>query len=528
MRYRKIDGEEVIIYTEEERQKALQVSLTDLASSLGYTPIRQGVHYSLKEMDSLVIYHDRSWNRWSQKGSITGGSQIDFMLAFGGASSVPDAIQKLLEFNGERIKEVTSPENGRREEKADKEFVLPEKNANYRRLYAYLTQTRGISSDVVSDFVHRKLIYEDTAHHNIVFCGRDPDGNVRYAGLRGTADIYGKKFKMDVAGNDKNYGVNIVNPSSPELKVFESVIDCMSYIDMYGDRTSNKLVLGMVEDNPLAQFLRDYDHIEKITLCLDYDEAGQNAIYGKNEENGKRIGLKEKYEEQGYTVSVEIPPFGKDYNESLLSIKQFQKENTEDFNNKERAYIVEGKSYFTIQAIQNGFSYAFYDLNLKNIKNDVYELPFPDAMRIEDVASEILGVQSDQLMKQTKEIDFKELMERAAVQNIIRNNVIIPGDRFICMSEDRIINEFSILATVHRVSDQMIYFSSATNFGKVDCGFKGLPRYQFEEYYTRMDENLELKFMECATANDGMLYSITHSLQISEIPIEDPIRKKSR
>ena len=53
----------VISYTNDERNAALNVSLTALASSLGYTPVRAGRHYYLKEMDSLVIYNDRSWNR---------------------------------------------------------------------------------------------------------------------------------------------------------------------------------------------------------------------------------------------------------------------------------------------------------------------------------------------------------------------------------------------------------------------------------------------------------------------------------
>ena len=174
---------------------------------------------------------------------------------------------------------------------------------------------------MVSDFVHRKLIYEDAVHHNIVYCGMDPEGNIRYAGLRGTADIYGKKFKMDVPGNDKNYGVNIVNKQSSTLKVFESVIDCMSYIDMYKDNESNKLILGMVADNPLEQFLRDYDHIKNITFCLDNDEAGKNAIYGDTSKPDKP-GLRQKYESRGYNVSVETPESGKDFNESLLEMKK--------------------------------------------------------------------------------------------------------------------------------------------------------------------------------------------------------------
>ena len=335
MRYHKVNGEEVIIYTREEKERALEVSLVSLASSLGYTPVRQGRHFSLKEMDSLIIYNDRSWNRWSGKGNHTGGTQIDFLLEFGGCGSVPEAVQYLLEFKGDHIQEVFAEED-RSIDRNDRNrnFALPPQNDNFKRLYAYLIKTRGLSQDIVTFFVKNKLIYEDAVHHNIVYCGYDPGGEIRYAGLRGTADVYGKKFKMDVPGNDKNYGVNIVNRSSNELKVFESVIDCMSYMDMFGDFTSNKLVLGMVEDNPLRQFLQDYNHISHIYFCLDNDEAGQKAIYeGKVLSDGHRKpGLKEKYESEGYEVTVEVPTQGKDFNEELLAKKNQLKNEDHDMN----------------------------------------------------------------------------------------------------------------------------------------------------------------------------------------------------
>jgi len=317
---------EAISYSPEERSEALEVSLTSLATSMGYTVIREGKNYSLKEMDSLVIYNDRSWNRWSGKGMITGGTQIDFLMAFGNVSSAAEAIRQLLLYkNSGRVsccqvsaEEISQP--------VQKNMVLPPKNKDYRRVYAYLMQTRGLSKDVIYDFIHQKLIYEDALHHNIVFLGYDPEGNIRYAGLRGTADIYGKKFKMDVPGNDKNYGVNIVNKDSRELFVFESVIDCMSYIDLTGDNVSNKLVLGMVEDNPLEQFLKDYSHISVINFCLDNDDAAKKALYGREDNSGNitKIGLTEKYVQRGFEVNVKIPPYGKDWNETLLHNREMQ------------------------------------------------------------------------------------------------------------------------------------------------------------------------------------------------------------
>lgn len=317
------NGQAVLAYSEEEREKALRVSLTSVAKSLGYTPIRQGSHFSLKEMDSLVIYNDASWTRWSQKGSINSGSQIDFVLEFGNVTSVPEAINFLNSFTGESIKEIDYSNQAASATLEKKNMVLPPKENNPKRSYAYLIQTRGVSPETVSDFFKKGLIYEDSLHHNIVYCGRDPEGIIKYAGMRGTADLYGKKFKCDVPGNDKNYGVNIVNPNSNKLKVFESVIDCMSYIDMTGDKESNKLVLGMVADNPLKQFLSDYSHIKEISFCLDNDEAGQKAIYGDptaHQENRNK-GLFRIYAEKGFIVDAEVPPSGKDWNEALIYSK---------------------------------------------------------------------------------------------------------------------------------------------------------------------------------------------------------------
>ena len=353
LRYHKSNGEEVIMYTNEERESAMQVSLTSLARSLGYTPIKQGSLWTLKEMDSLKIHNDKTWYRWSGKGNRNGGTQIDFLMEFGGVDSPAEAIQQLLEFNGERIQEVYAEDNVKKKEPT--EFKLPPANKDQRRLFAYLMKTRGLSQEIVHYFVHNKLIYEDEKHHNIVYCGRDPQGVVGYAGLRGTADYNGRTFKMDVPGNDKNYGVNIVNKESSELKVFEAVIDCMSYMDMFGDKTTNKLILGMVEDNPLAQFLKDYPHIKTISFCLDnpdIDAAAKKALYGdmSKPKEQRKPGLIEKYEALGYEVKVETPPHGKDYNESLLQMKNGF---TEIKYKKNGPTEIKYKGYTIIQSTKN-------------------------------------------------------------------------------------------------------------------------------------------------------------------------------
>lgn len=307
-------------FTEEELQIAKSVDLTAVASSLGYTVRKVGRYYTLKEMDSIRIYNKSHWFRWSRqydKGS-NGGSQIDFLRVFCGMD-VKEAVFWLLDFAGyRRITEterkvplkhqVISP---KAEEK--KPFVLPEPSSDNSYLYDYLNKERAISKAVIDYFVNSGLIYESRHYHNIVFRGNDKDGVTKFASMRGVFDKEGKAFKCDVAGNDKNYGFNVVHEDSNELVVFEAAIDLMSYVDIFWDFDSNKLALGMLADAPLETFLREHPNITSIKFCLDGDEPGKKAS----------MELARKYYGMGYEVEELPPPAGyKDYNEWLKASKE--------------------------------------------------------------------------------------------------------------------------------------------------------------------------------------------------------------
>lgn len=322
-------------YTAEEKAAVLRTSLTGLARALGYTPVRKGNYYSLKEMDSVMIKEDSIWFRNSRihSGAMggKGGTQIDFMLQFGNCSTVPEAVHEILNMNHLQIISEREIYVG---STVPSQLQLPEKATGYKRLYAYLCKLRKLSPEVVHYFTHEQaILYESKDHHNLVFLGKDKEGSVRYATLRGTSDVYGKKFKGDVRGSNKNYGVNIVNFNSSVVKVFESNIDCMSYIDLTGDTVSNKLILGMLNDRPLLTFLNEYNHIAEIDFCMDNDEPARNAVLGTDRRqivNGIEVmvhipGLIEKYSAAGYIVK-DCPAEtgkGKDYNENL----QYYREN---------------------------------------------------------------------------------------------------------------------------------------------------------------------------------------------------------
>lgn len=322
-------------YTQQDKENALQTSLTQLATYLGYTPRRIGKYFTLKEMDSLRIYNDRTWYRWSNTGSRIGGTQIDFLLEFGNANTVPEAVHQLLNLQGISPEYRAQESNSEKYSTEKKEFQLPERAQSYRIAYAYLIKTRGLSKEIVDYFVKNKVLYESKDFHNLVFVGRDASGTIKYATKHGTRDAYGQKYKGDVAGNNKNYGVNIVNKESSVLKVFEASIDCMSFMDITGDYTSNKLILGMVEDNPLKTFLKEHPHIKEIDFCLDNDIAAKKKVNGVAEirrtdgsiEKERVPGYIEKYSELGYKVKDQCTPFIKDtkikdYNEYLQYLKK--------------------------------------------------------------------------------------------------------------------------------------------------------------------------------------------------------------
>lgn len=319
-------------FSNEDLMRAKETNLVELARALGYTPFKCGGCYSLKEMDSIRIYNERTWYRWSGTGNKKGGTQIDFLIEFGKANDIPEAVHQLLNFQGIAPVNVAGSYSNNKE-KENIILKLPEKAHSYRILYAYLMKQRGLSYDVIDYFVNKqKILYESSEHHNLVFVGRDKSGNIKFATQRGTGDIYGRKFKGDVSGSNKDIGISIVNSESKELYVFESSIDCMSYIDLTGDYSRNKLIMNTVEENALVRFLNDYSYIKSINFCLDNDTAAKDKLYGKDAITDfagkiikdKIVGYIEKYNDKGYIVndkSAPAYPHCKDYNEVLRYLK---------------------------------------------------------------------------------------------------------------------------------------------------------------------------------------------------------------
>ena len=286
-------------FTDTEMQIARETDLPELLSHLGYQVKRVGRFHTTAEMDSLRIKDRRTWFRYSQN---TGGDAITFLQQFCG-KSFPEAVEYLLTFH-RKARDAPIPQPKPISPK--QEFSLPPRNADDRRVFAYLRK-RGIAAQVIRQFLNSGLLYEDAEHHNCVFVGKNSAGQVKYAGLRGTYDREGKGFRGDVTGSDKRVGFALpYDRSSDQVFVFEAPIDLMSYLTLHRN-TPNALALCGLYDGALQAYLTDHPQIKRIELCLDADEPGQKAAQQ----------LQEKYQLQGYAVTVEKPRCGKDWNEYL-------------------------------------------------------------------------------------------------------------------------------------------------------------------------------------------------------------------
>ena len=277
-------------YTQAQIDKANAVDLEKFLRAQGETLVRSGKEYRWKAHDSLTV----CGNKWFRHSQSKGGLPVDFVMEFYG-KSFPEAVQML---TGEP--DEAQPEADPAPSPA---FRLPLRNVTNANILNYLTQERKLSPSLVNFFIAAGDIYEDAAHHNVVFVGRDADGHPRYASSRGIRE----KFRQDAAGAEKAFGF-AHRGTDKQLLVFEAPIDLLSFIELFPKnwQQHNYLSLGGVSGKALRQFLSERPDVERVFLCLDADKAGEDAC--------KRLAAL-----LPDTVSVtRIQPCMKDWNDVLV------------------------------------------------------------------------------------------------------------------------------------------------------------------------------------------------------------------
>lgn len=200
-----------------------------------------------------------------------------------------------------------------------KKLELSEKSDNSKNVFAYLTKTRGIPTNIVSDCLNKNLIYQDI-RKNAVFVGYGDDKQAKYAARRGTFTPDGKEpFKRDCTGSDKNFAFRLEGRNTDTIYVTEAAIDALSLAALedkfngsgaYKEKTYISTG-GAGIDNAVEQFCKTHD-VKTINVCFDGDAAGKNGMEK----------IMQKFREKGYEVNDMRASLAHDYNDELLAFNQ--------------------------------------------------------------------------------------------------------------------------------------------------------------------------------------------------------------
>ena len=151
-------------------------------------------------------------------------------------------------------------------------------------------------------FFARGDIYEDAAHHNAVFVGRDEDGIPRNAHSKGTAG----NFRLDVKGSDKAFNF-CYRGGGDRLFVFEAPVDLLSFLCLFKKAWQKQSYLSLAawEKKPCCVSSLTVRTSRPFTSALTADQAGNDAC--------SRLA---ELVPEGLTVHRLVPLF-KDWNEVL-------------------------------------------------------------------------------------------------------------------------------------------------------------------------------------------------------------------
>ena len=293
-----------IYFTPEEKARAQNTDLVSLLRAKGERPIRSGREYRTPNDPSVTV----RGNKWYDHSERVGGYAVSFVQRYYRLSYQEAVLLLLGRKEGKRYEQAqpapTEP----------KPFALPAPYDNMRRVYAYLMRQRHIDREVITGFVREKLLYEDV-HHNCVFVGLDDSGEAKHAHIRST-NSQGKIFRINIEGSESIHSFH-KNGTDKSLYVFEAPIDLLSHITLYpyGWLEHSYVACCGTSIQPVLERLRQNPKLDTVYLCLDNDDAGNEAC----------DRMRDALEDMGLDVERRTP-HRKDWNDDLCAKFEKHKE----------------------------------------------------------------------------------------------------------------------------------------------------------------------------------------------------------
>lgn len=266
--------------TDKQIKEARSKDLKEFLESEGFRFRRHGSSYACIEHNSLVLNRrdDGLWYNWysrSEKGDI-----ITFVKNNITNGNFREAVAYILncDISSYDIKDNHNNESDKNIIKGNVEIEL---SSDMRRTFAYLTKSRGINKDIVNQLIKQNKIVQDSKN-NIVFKYIDENGKIVGGELKGT--LSNKSFSGIVQNSNEDYGfaLSIGDKNNiKELKVFEASVDLLSFYQLFKDELKDTILLSMggcAKIKKISTYLRQYDNISLITVCVDNDDAGNTAF----------------------------------------------------------------------------------------------------------------------------------------------------------------------------------------------------------------------------------------------------------
>ena len=224
--------------------------------------------------------------------------------------SFPEAVTMLL--GGEQGEVYNSAELEKPEQR--KPFVLSQAHTDMRRVFAYLIKQRCISRDVFVGVCQRKAVVLKMLNITTLYLSAWMKRALPVMlTKKSTATASG--FRINVAGSNPAYSFHYISknphPQYLVLRLKRPSICCpTSACIRRTGKTSAMWRLNGVSEQPVLKLLELYPQLQRVTLCLDNDEAGLKAasrIYKTLQRQG--------CEDVRYDISAH-----KDWNEDLIAV----------------------------------------------------------------------------------------------------------------------------------------------------------------------------------------------------------------
>lgn len=291
-------------------QRARNADLADYFQRSGYDCELRKNELHIKGYGGLYVNtQTNKWFCFSKAGENRGGGNPINCLTDIIGLDFKSAVEQL---SGSRLVYERKQENVSFSDKK-KELVLPEKNEDMKKVFAYLCKTRMIKSDIVSELAKQGLLYQDK-RGNAVFLHKDDNGKIVGAEIQGTNSY--QRFKGVASGtSDSVFSVKIGEPK--KCYVFESAIDLLSFKQLANPvKIQNSLLVSMagLKANSLTKIAESG---MKMFSCVDNDEAGKKFSDTNNLTPCRKI-----LEENGV----------KDYNDLLKKLTSNTQQQTQNFS----------------------------------------------------------------------------------------------------------------------------------------------------------------------------------------------------